>query len=113
MDRESFVELLGILETALNVVVPIFKLRDFEFNVPPKSCLHPLNLSFCLELIEQIDRELAEFRALKFDISTRLTLLTSIISTCASVRDYYNEILHKGNAISLMCGLFKAVSLFE
>lgn len=35
MDRESFSELLSVLETALTFT-PIYRLRDVEFNIPPK-----------------------------------------------------------------------------
>lgn len=111
MDRETFTELLSVIESALNFA-PVYRLRDFDYSIPPKACLHPNNLAFCLELFEIIDRELAECRASKFDVGIRLTILVHIINLCSSSsRDVYNDVLNKGSAISLISSFLKAVSI--
>ncbi|KAI6203275.1 hypothetical protein M3Y94_00537300 [Aphelenchoides besseyi] len=109
MDREIFSELLVILESALNFT-PICRLRDYELHISSKVCLNPSNLSFCLELLEQVDRELSECRQPRYDISVRLTMLVDIINLCAASRGIYDNVLHKSQkAISLMCGVLKAL----
>lgn len=112
MEREIFSELLSVLESSLNFT-PICRLRDSELNIPTKVYLNPHNLAFCVELLELIDRELAESRTPRYDVSIRLTMLVHIIYICANQRDIYESVLHKNQkAISLMCGILKAVSLW-